>query len=105
MLKAKRFVIASLVKADAVSRKVYVGNTRVIVQKLGQNEQVLRKKVALWKVQQNKIVLLHLVERHTPSIDRQFFDPFVEHKFGHVLQTKCIQMVIFEIYVLIQAWE
>ena len=47
MLKAKRFVIASLVKADAVSRKVYVGNTRVIVQKLGQNEQVLRKKVAL----------------------------------------------------------
>ena len=101
MLKAKRLVITPLIEANAVSWKVYVGDTCVIVQELGEDEKVLGKKVALWKVQQDKVIQFHLVERHTPSINCQFLHPFIQHEFGHILQPKFIQIVVFEIYMLI----
>lgn len=85
---------------DEVLGQVDVRHARVVLQKLRQDEEVLRVQVLLPKIQLDEVVQLHGEEGHGAAIDSEGFHIVLVDELPEVFKRKLIQFGAAEVHRL-----
>lgn len=72
----------------------------VVLQVLGEDEQVLGVQALVLQGQLDDLVCLYVVQGHVPAVDRKGLDPVLEDELGEVLQAELIHLRVLEVDLL-----